>query len=137
MALKTQFTELCHICRKGQLDQLKDFLYYNKEILNYHPPPSSTSVLHEAVDGNQSDVVQLLLLHGFHPDVRARGGLTPLHLAVSKGLVDCVRTLIDNGADISIKDERGQDAITIAELRGKKYETEAVLKCLRAKGTRL
>ena len=77
-------------------------------------------------------MIQLLLLHGFNPDVQARGGLTPLHLAVLKGYVGCVRALIENGADISLIDFLGQDAIAKAELRSKKYY--AVLKLLRSKG---
>ena len=88
--------------------------------------------MHQAVDGNQPNVIQLILLYGFNPNVRSRGGLTPLHLAVIKGQVDCVRALIDNGADITVKDDQGQDAITKAELQSKK--SEAVLKLLRSKG---
>ena len=68
-------------------------------MLHYQHPPSFTSALHEAVEGDQPDVIQLLLLHGFNPNVRARGGLTPLHLAVIKAEAGCVRALIDNGAD--------------------------------------
>ena len=107
-------------------------MYYHKELLHYQPPPSYTSILHEAVDGDQPDVVQLLLLYGFNPDLRARGGLTPLHLAVIKANAGCIRALIDNGADITQKDDQGQDAITKAEQRNKKRE--AALKLLRSKG---
>ena len=131
IVLQNQFAELCHICRNGQLDLLKEFLYYNKEILNYSTPKGNT-ILHEAVEGDQPDVVQLLLLHGLHPDMRAKGGLTPLHLAVTRAQIGCVRTLIENGADISIRDQSGQDAIAKAELRSKKRE--AILKLLRSKG---
>ena len=91
--------------------------------------------MHEAVDGDQPDVIQLLLLHGFNPNVQSKGGLTPLHLAVAKGQVGCVRALIDNGADIMVKDNQGQDAIDKAELHIKK--TAAVLKYLRSKGKSL
>ena len=88
--------------------------------------------MHEAVKGDQLDVVQLLLLHGLNPDVRTRGGVTPLHLAVFKCSVGCVHALIENGADISIRDDQGQDAVTKAEVHSKKRE--AVLKILRSKG---
>ena len=127
-----QFFDLCHICRNGQLDLLKGFLYYNKDILYYQHPPTYTSALHQAVEGNQPNVIQLILLHGFNPNIRGRGGLTPLHLAVIKGQASCVHALIDNGADITVKDDQGQDAITKAELQSKK--SEAVLKLLRSKG---
>lgn len=90
------------------------------------------TLLHEAVDADQPDIVQWLLLHGVNADVRARGGLTSLHIAVSKCQVGCVRALIENGADITIRDDLGQDAIAKAELRSKKREP--VLKLLRSRG---
>lgn len=89
--------------------------------------------MHEAVESNQPDVIQLLLLHGFNPDVRAKGGLTPLHLAVTNGQVECVRALVENGADVSVRDNQGQDAITKAEQRSKKRDSEAVVKYLSSK----
>ena len=76
--------------------------------------------------------MQLLLLHGLNPDIRTRRGITPLHLAISKGYIGCVHALIENGADISVQDEQGQDAIAKAEVHSKK--NEAVLKILHSKG---
>ena len=112
--------------------------YDLKKILHESIPEGTTILLlHEAVEGDQPDMVQLLLLHGFNPNVKAKGGFTPLHLAVTKCSVGCVRALIENGADINIKDEQGQDAITIAELQEKTYETEAVLEYLHIKGMEL
>ena len=129
----TLFNKIHRVCRKGQLHLLKDALHYDKDILNYSTTKGFT-LLHEAVDADQPDVVQLLLLYGLNPDVRVKGGLTPLHMAVSKCQVGCVRALIENGADITVRDDQGQDAIAKAELRGKKYES--VLKILRSKGER-
>ena len=130
--LGNQFAELCRLCRSGQLLQLKEVLYYNNVVLSYSSTKGNT-LLHEAVDADQPDVVQLLLLHGLNPNKQSKQGLTPLHLAVSKGLVDCVRALLENGADIMIKDDSGQNAITKAELRNKRQE--ALLKLLHSKGT--
>ena len=130
--MRNQFAELCRLCRSGQLLKLKEALYYNKEVLNYSSTKGNT-LLHEAVDADQPDIVQLLLLHGLNPNIQTKQGLTPLHLAVSKGLVDCATALLENGADITIKDGSGQNAITKAELRGKRQR--AFLKLLRSKGT--
>ena len=127
-----KFTELCHVCRSGQLDLLKEFIYFHREMLHYQHPPKFTSILHEAVEGDQPDVIQLLLLHGFNPNVRARGDLTPLHLAVLKGHDGCVRALIENGADVTLKDDQGQDAAAKAEQHSKRRES--ILKLLRSKG---
>ncbi|MCG8625024.1 MAG: ankyrin repeat domain-containing protein, partial [Proteobacteria bacterium] len=101
-------------------------------MLDYSTSKDST-ILHEAVEGDQPDVIQLLLLHAFKPDVQAKGGITPLHLAVTNGQIDCVRALIENGADISVSDNQGQDAITKAERRSKKRDSEAVMKYLSSK----
>ena len=88
--------------------------------------------MHEAVEGDQPDVIQLLILYGFNPDLQAKGGLTALHLAVTKEKLSCVRALIDSGADMSIRDDRGQDAINKAEIRSKK--SKSVLNLLHSKG---
>lgn len=134
---KNRFADLWRMCREGQLDQLKEAFYFDRDVINYFNIRTlkGVTLLHEAVDAEQPDVVQLLLLHGVNPDLRARGGLTPLHVAVSKCSVGCVRALIENGADISMRDEGGQDAIAKAELRSKKRE--AILKLLRSKGERM
>ena len=131
---KTRFAELYRICREGQLAQLKDMLNYERDVLKYFTVRSlkGATLLHEAVDADQPDIVQLLLQRGVNPDVRARGGLTPLHIAVSKCQVGCVRALLQSGVDITAKDDLGQSAIDKAELRSKKRE--AVLKLLRSKG---
>ena len=126
-----QFAEFCRLSRSGHLLPLKEALYYNKVVFNYSSDKGNT-LLHEAVDADQPDVVQLLLLHGLNPDMQTKQGLTPLHLAVSKGLVNCVRALLENGADMSIKDVFGQDAVTKAKLRTTRQEE--LLKLLRSKG---
>ena len=133
---RNRFAELYHMCRKGQFQLLKDALHYDRDTLIYFTVRTlrGCTLLHEAVDADQPDVVQLLILHGVNPDALARGGLTPLHIATSKCQVGCVRALIENGADITVRDDLGQDAIAKAELRSKKCE--AVLKLLRSKGKR-
>lgn len=39
------------------------------------------------------------------PDVRDRGGNTPLHVASERGLLECVRLLAQRGADLDARDE--------------------------------
>jgi len=130
---KTLFAELFRLCREGNLDELRNVLCYEKNVLNYFliRTQRGSTLLHEAVECDKADTVQLLLLHSVSPNIRAKGGITPLQLAASKGHVDCVRALLEGGADISLKDDVGHDAVTKAE-RSKKRE--AVLKRLRSKG---
>ena len=129
------FAELYRICREGHLKELREALNYEKNILAYFRVRSQRgyTLLHEAVEADQPDLVQLLLVHGVCPNERARGGATPLHLACSKSLVDCVRALLENGADPFLKDDLGMDAQGKAETRNIK-KREAVMKLLKSKG---
>ena len=129
------FAELCRICREGDLNELRDALYYEKKVLEYFTARTvrGYTLLHEAVEADQPDIVQMLLLHGVSPNLRAKGGITPLHLACSKSLVGCATALLENGADISLKDDLGHDAQSKAEGRSTKKK-EAIMKLLRSKG---
>ena len=129
------FAELYHICREGHLKELREALYYEKNILNYFSIRTlrGYTLLHETVEADQPDIVQQLLLHGVPPNLRAKGGVTPLHIACSKSWVGCVRTLLENGADASLKDDLGHDVHGKADARSSK-KREEVLKILRSKG---
>nr|CAD7464259.1 unnamed protein product [Timema tahoe] len=41
-------------------------------------------------------------------------GRTPLHLAVKGGFLDCVKLLIEAGADTNVKDEKGITPVLLA-----------------------
>ena len=55
---------------------------------------------------------------------------TPLHLAASRGDVDCVRALLNQNADINAIDEFGKTPMRTAELIGK----QTVVKVLKSEG---
>ena len=130
---RTLFAELYRYCREGHNNELRNALRYEKDILKYFSVRTQrgNTLLHEAVECDQPNTVQLLLLHKVSPDLRARGGLTPLHMATSKGHVGCVRALLEADADIYLKDDLGHDALNKAE-RSKKRDS--VLKLLLSKG---
>lgn len=129
------FADLYRICREGNLKELRDALHYEKKILDYFSIRTlkGFTLLHEAVDADQPDIVQKLLLYGVSANLRAKGGVTPLHLACSKSFVGCVKALLENGADITLRDDLGNDAQSKADVRSSKRK-EAVMKLLRSKG---
>ncbi len=126
---KNLFAELYRYCREGCLDELRHALYYEKDVLNYFLIRTlrGNTLLHETVEADQPDVLQLLLLHGVSPNLRARGGLTPLHVAASKGYVGCVRALLENGADMTLQDDLGSDALQKAERSKRKDLVQRLL----------
>lgn len=55
-------------------------------------------------------------------------GNTPLHWAALNGHLECVKILIENGADPTIQNQKGHDAVYEAELADKTEVVDWVLK---------
>lgn len=49
---------------------------------------------------------------------RTDSGTTPLHLAASEGLLDCVEALVRAGADVSARDKTGNTPLDSARVGG-------------------
>ncbi len=64
----------------------------------------------------------MLLKSGANPNLAMVGGKTPLLMSATHGGVQNIRTLLENGADVSTQDEHGETAIHMA-VRGCHYHT--------------
>lgn len=61
-------------------------------------------------------------------NTRNAAGNTPLHWAALNGHLECVKVLVDAGADPTITNNAGHDAVYEAELNDKREVVEWVLK---------
>ena len=62
--------------------------------------------------------MELLLALGAKPELKDKAGLSPLRLAIDKGANDCVKVLVDKGADIFSADNSGSTALEAALAKG-------------------
>ncbi|XVF29989.1 hypothetical protein REPUB_Repub16aG0018900 [Reevesia pubescens] len=74
------------------------------------------SELHVAVALNRTEELVTLLRKGRREplDWRDKEGLTPLHLAATKGNIECAKMLVESGVDKNAKSNDGRTALYIA-----------------------
>lgn len=79
---------------------------------------TSHNALCNAIKGQHSDLVELLLDHGSSPHHGCRARLTPLMMAAQYGNVESMRMLIERGASVHDRNSLNQDALYFAAARG-------------------
>ena len=85
------------------------------------------TVLHQACQTHDTQLVELLVKHGADINCRDAEGFTPLHIAAIHGKMQDVKKLVELGADDSLTTLDGKDAAYFAELN-KETEIEEFLK---------
>lgn len=70
-----------------------------------------------AIQGNSNEV-NLLLDLGYNPNVRDVEGCSALHCfgevdRITKNYIECLKLLIENGADVNLKDKRGRTPLHV------------------------
>ena len=123
-------------CHKGDLKSVREYVEQLNEGKLAEQLASLKGIfghtpLHEAVAGGHHKVVDFLLekTHGAHVNCRANRGYTPLHLAAKNGQEECVKVLLNHGADVSLMDEHGKTPRQRAEKSSK-----GIVRILRSTG---
>lgn len=84
------------------------------------------NALHKCIEGlqltyNHMDTLRLLVKQkGIDINAQDHYGLTPLHVAASIGNRDAIACLLDNGANINLKNCRGENPLDFASRRGQR-----------------
>ena len=78
-------------------------------------------------------MIQLLLDNYAYIDAESPNGSTPLMMAASYGSAEAVKLLLQEGADVSVKNQRGLTAIDFAQQAGRNDMAAAIAAAMRAK----
>lgn len=89
--------------------------------------------LHYAATGGHTAMIQLLLDNYAYIDAESPNGSTPLMMAASYGSPEAVKLLLQEGADPSIRNQRGLSAIDFAQQAGRNDMAAAIAAAQRAK----
>ncbi|XP_066930463.1 ankyrin repeat and LEM domain-containing protein 1-like isoform X2 [Clytia hemisphaerica] len=71
------------------------------------------------------EIVARMLHHGADPNAKTPTGLSPLHIAAMWGRYETINVLIDNGANIAVKDDDDMSALDYAE-DAEKHKKECI-----------
>ena len=91
--------------------------------MNFRAPDGSTP-LHQAAGRNsdaEARAIHTLVQHGAKLDAQDNRGFTPLHAALECTMVDAARTLLDLGADPTIRDHEDRMPVELIGEGVKQY----------------
>lgn len=105
---------------RGDVVEVKDMLLsLSRAQVNKVRSFSGFSMLHRAAQLGNTDVCELLIMHGAEVNARStRGWLTPLHLALGNGYIETAMLLLDKHAKPWLKNKFKEDAFTYGAKRG-------------------
>lgn len=100
--------------REGRRDLARYFLSQGATLRTHY---TLTNALFDAVTGNDQEMTEYLLQHGFSINTLNRNHTSALHIAAAKGDIGMVDYLIRRGADVSVRDNDGWSALHFAGAR--------------------
>jgi ankyrin repeat protein len=127
-------TALMAVARTGNVEAAELLIRHGADVHAREQWGGQTALMWAAAQ-SQPAMIGLLLKHGARVDERStvrdwqrrvtaegrpkdmyRGGLTPLLFAAREGCIDCLKVLLDEGADIDLPDPDGATALIMALL---------------------
>ena len=96
-----QVTPLWIAAWKGHLDIVKYLISQGADV-NPVNAETGDSAVYIAVKQNKKDIVEYLLMSRANPNIPNNAGYYPIHGAIHNGLLDTVKVLIENNANINI-----------------------------------
>ncbi|BDX21518.1 hypothetical protein TUM22923_08390 [Polynucleobacter sp. TUM22923] len=100
---------------EGELTVVQSMVIKNKADVN----KTGWTPLHYACTTGKLDVAQFLLSNGAKINALSQSETTPLMMAVGSGNDNLIKYLLDQGADLRLRNHEGYSAIDVAELFGK------------------
>lgn len=89
--------------------------------------------LHYAASGGHAPIVKLLLKHHAYIDAASPNGTTPLMMAAMYGTDTAANLLLDEGADINLRNQLTFNAADFAEQSGRDFMVELIANRLKKK----
>jgi ankyrin repeat protein len=114
---------------KGKYDAVKTLLDKGAE-----PNQTGWAALHYAAAIGNNPIVQLLLDHSAYIDAESPNQTTPIMMAARGGHILTVKLLLDEGADLTLKNGAGMTALDFARTGGFKDIVEGLTYRLKRAG---
>lgn len=99
----------------GDLATVKMLVLDKKSAVN----KTGWAPIHYAATNGHLQIVQFLMAHGAMINALSPSETTPLMMAIGSGNDELIKYLLDNGADLRMRNHEGYTAIDVAQLFGK------------------
>lgn len=115
-AAKEEEQTVVDFIKAGNVEKVKQFLLTPEigPVIN-ELDDDGLGLIHWAADRGNVEILRLVIqVPAMNIDLKDSGGQTALHYASSCGNRDCVKLLLDSGADRTIPDEEGETCADVA-----------------------